>query len=154
MKKNFDIINIWPYRSLKRKQLLLILIFISLLIFMLSFVFYKLGAWYVSGFLGIDLVIIFLFFSINFFSKYNYERITITPKKIIVLQKNWFGKDIVKKISTEYITAKLLRYEGQNDKLYLKNNCQSIEIGSVLTRKEKNDLKKFFNNKLKSICVD
>ena len=154
MRKNSDIINIWPYRSLKKNQLILIFIFISLLIFMLSFIFYKLGAWYVSGFLGIDLVIIFLFFSINFFSKYNYERITITQKQIIILQKRWFGKDIVKNISTEYITAKILRYEDQNDKLYLKNNCQSIEIGSFLTKKEKNDLKKFFNNKLKSIYVD
>ena len=66
MRKNSDIINIWPYRSLKKNQLILIFIFISILIFMLSFVFYKLGAWYVSGFLGIDLVIIFYFFLLIF----------------------------------------------------------------------------------------
>ena len=154
MRKNSDIINIWPYRSLRRRQILFIFLLISLLIVFLSLIFYKLGAWPVAGFLGIDLVIIFLFFSINFFSKYNYEKITITSNKIIILRKNWFGKGKIKKISTEFITAKILKYEDQNDKLYLKNNNHSIEIGSFLTKKEKNDLKNYFDNKLKSIYVD
>ena len=66
-------ITLWPYRSLgSRGYLYLMVAFISL-IFILSLLFYFLGAWPVIGFLGFEIGLVWLVFRLNYNSGKNFE---------------------------------------------------------------------------------
>ena len=65
-KQEIITITLWPYRSLgSRGYLYLMMGFIGL-IFILSLLFYSLGAWPVIGFLGIEIGLVWLVFRMNY----------------------------------------------------------------------------------------
>ncbi len=139
------LINIWPYRSLNRNQMVLIFFLITIILCLLSFLFFKIGAWPVSSFFGIDLLLILIVFVINFLSKYEYETIQITNSKIIISRKKLLKKKYIKVIPDTWVEAKILIDSKKNKKLYLNYDNKMEEIGSYLSNEEKLDLRNYVN---------
>jgi uncharacterized membrane protein len=139
-KQEIITITLWPYRSLgSRGYLYLMMGFIGL-IFILSLLFYSLGAWPVIGFLGIEIGLVWLVFRMNYNAGRNFEQISITPEATAVEKVGWRGDKRHFNIPSPWIKASCIKGEGRSDKLILKYHSEQLEIGSFLPPREKSSL--------------
>ena len=82
---NFEFLNltIFPHRSLSKKGFKILMIIITFICLSGGIVFWLIGAWPVFGFLGLDIVLIYVAFKINYRSGDMYERLLIVSKKLL-----------------------------------------------------------------------
>ncbi|MBT5575164.1 MAG: DUF2244 domain-containing protein [Alphaproteobacteria bacterium] len=137
MEQEVITITLWPYRSLGRRGYLYLMTGFIGLIFILSLLFYTLGAWPVIGFLGIEVGLVWLIFRVNYNSGRNYEQIFITADKTSIEKVSWRGKTHRFDISSAWIAAKCIKANGQSDKLLLTYHSKQLEIGKFLPPREK-----------------
>ena len=73
-----------PHRSLNRTGFVLVMTFLSVISFATGIAFLIMGAWPVFGFLGLDVLAIYIAFKINFGRARAREEITVTPSELRV----------------------------------------------------------------------
>ena len=71
-----------PHRSLNRTGFVLVMTFLSVISFATGVAFLMMGAWPVFGFLGLDVLAIYIAFKINFGRARAREEITVTPSEL------------------------------------------------------------------------
>jgi uncharacterized membrane protein len=73
-----------PHRSLGRGGFLALMLAIGGLSFIGGLVFFLLGAWPVVGFLGLDVLLVYWAFRLNYRAAGAYEEVTLTPSRLTV----------------------------------------------------------------------
>src|SRR5260370_40827390 len=73
-----------PHRSLNRTGFLVLMTFVSVVSFVAGTAFWIMGAWPVFGFFGLDVLVIYWAFRINFRRASASEEITVTPSELPV----------------------------------------------------------------------
>src|SRR3954452_14882046 len=73
-----------PHRSLNRTGFLAVMLFVSVVSFVTGLVFLMMGAWPVFGFFGLDVLVIWWAFKVNFRAARASEQIVITPSELRV----------------------------------------------------------------------
>ena len=73
-----------PHRSLNRTGFLVLMGFLTVISFAAGVVFTLMGAWPVFGFFGLDVVVVYWAFRVNFHRAQAIEEITITPSELRV----------------------------------------------------------------------
>ena len=73
-----------PHRSLGRKGFLAVMLAIGGLGFIGGIVFFLAGAWPVVGFLGLDVLLVYWAFRLNYRAAGAYEEVTMTPSALTV----------------------------------------------------------------------
>src|SRR3954470_7298580 len=73
-----------PHRSLNRTGFLVLMGFLSVVSFATGIAFLLMGAWPVFGFLGLDILVIYWAFRVNFRRAAATEEITVTPSELRV----------------------------------------------------------------------
>ncbi|MBW7972910.1 DUF2244 domain-containing protein [Bradyrhizobium sp. BR 10289] len=73
-----------PHRSLNRTGFLAVMLFLSVVSFVTGLVFLMMGAWPVFGFFGLDVLVIWWAFRVNFRSARASEEIVVTPTELRV----------------------------------------------------------------------
>ena len=73
-----------PHRSLNRTGFVVLMVFLSVVSFATGLAFLLMGAWPVFGFFGLDVLVIWWAFRINFRSARATEEIRITPSELRV----------------------------------------------------------------------
>lgn len=81
-----------PHRSLSPRGFLILMTFISAVSFIAGMAFLLMGAWPVFGFFGLDVLLIYLAFKLNFRAGRLYETIDITPAKLTLTRVNPAGR--------------------------------------------------------------
>ena len=76
--------TITPHRSLGSTGFLILMLCIGALSFISGMVFLLLGAWPVFGFLGLDVLLVYLAFRANFRAARAYEEVTVTASELTV----------------------------------------------------------------------
>jgi uncharacterized membrane protein len=82
---------ITPHRSLSSTGFLVLMLAIGGLSFASGMLFLMLGAWPVFGFLGLDVLLVYVAFRANFRSARAYEEVTITASELTVRKVNHRG---------------------------------------------------------------
>jgi uncharacterized membrane protein len=126
-----------PYRSLPPAGFLALMAFLIGLSVAIGVGFSLAGAWPVLGFLGIDIILVFVAFRISYDAGLQSERIRLTsdtlevefsgranPPTHFVLQPYWA------KIDVETVNAK-------TERMIIRSHGRALEIGSFLGRIEK-----------------
>ena len=80
-----------PHRSLGPTGFLILMACFGGASFVTGMVFVMLGAWPVFGFLGLDVVLVYLAFRINYRAAKAYEEVTVTPSELTVRKVNRLG---------------------------------------------------------------
>ena len=120
-----------------------IISFIAGITFMLK------GAWPVFGFFGLDVLLVYIFFKINFKSGKKKEIIILTENQLIIEFYN------EKKISkTHYLDANwlkinLTKFKNEISKLKISSKNKSVIVGSFLRYKEKKNIVKSLKTALR-----
>ena len=144
-RKEIITITLWPYRSLSRRGYLYLMMGFIGLIFILSLLFYSLGAWPVIGFLGVEIGLVWLVFRKNYNAGRNFEKISITPEATSIEKVSWRGDKHHFNITSPWIKASCIKGDGRSDKLILRYHSEYLEIGSFLPPKEKSSLADILN---------
>jgi uncharacterized membrane protein len=83
---------ITPHRSLSRAGFVLVMMLVGGVSFVGGVVFFVVGAWPVVGFLGLDVLLVYLAFRANYRAATAYEQVTVTPSELRLRKVNHRGE--------------------------------------------------------------
>ena len=135
--KNLYSITLKPYRSLSKIGFILLMVVLCTFCFVTGIMFIKIGAWPVFGFFGLDVLLVYIFFKINFKSGKKKERILLTSNQLII--EFYESQKIVKTyfLNPNWLKINLIQLKNQTSKLQISSINKAIIIGSFLRYQEK-----------------
>ncbi len=81
-------VRLRPHRSLTAANFRLVMIIFSLIGIVGSLPFIAMGAWPVAGFMGADVLVLYLAFKANFRAARAYEDVIVTPLELLLAKVN------------------------------------------------------------------
>src|ERR1700710_2703989 len=127
-----------PHRSLSRTGFLVLMAFLSIVSFAAGLVFLLMGAWPVLGFFGLDVLVVYWAFRVNFRRAQAIEEITITPSELRVRRVSHRGHVV------EWVLNPLwVRLDQKTppafgiEKLYLVSRGRRVSVAGFLGADEK-----------------
>ena len=144
-------IMLHPHRSLSPKGFTIFMICIAAVSFAAGLVFLMLGAWPVFGFFGLDVLLIYIAFKLNFKSGRRCEIVEIRGDEVRIRHIAPDGQE-----KTHAFQAYWARPFFQKDRLFIGCRGEQAEIGEFLIEDEKEEVKgeldaalyRFRNNQL------
>jgi uncharacterized membrane protein len=135
-------VTLLPHRSLNRTGFIGLMLAIGLANFVVAVVFASAGAWPVAGFCGLDVILIWLAFQLNFASARQAERIEINDENVIVERLAHRRQAEVTHLARPWVGVELEERAGGDlvGSLYLRSRGIRHEIGSFLGSEERKQL--------------
>jgi uncharacterized membrane protein len=130
--------RVTPHRSLNRTGFLVLMTFIGAVSFIAGVAFWMMGAWPVLGFFGLDALVIYWAFRINFRSADATEDIMMTPSELRVRRVSHRGRLIEWSFNPLWVQ---LEQTGDPEfgieHLYLVSRGRRVSVGHFLGPDEK-----------------
>lgn len=127
-----------PHRSLSRTGFLMLMGFISVVSCAAGIAFWIIGAWPVFGFFGLDILVIYWAFKINFRDARAYEEITVTHSELRVRRVSHRGHAIEWTLNPLWVQLDRKTHEEYGiEKLWLISRGRRVSIASFLGPDEK-----------------
>ena len=127
-----------PHRSLNRTGFLVLMAFITVISFAAGVAFWWIGAWPVFGFFGLDVLVIYWAFRINFRSARAIEEISVTPSELRVRRVSHRGHVMEWVLNPLWVQLDQKTHaEFGIERLYLVSRGRRVSIGSFLGPDEK-----------------
>ena len=129
---------ITPHRSLGGLGFLVLMGVVSVVSFAAGMVFLILGAWPVFGFFGLDVLLIYWAFRINYRAARAYEEVTVTSSELTVRKVNHRGG--VREWTLNPLWVRLERVAHEEfgiERLFLVSQGRRVSIASCLGPDEK-----------------
>ena len=127
-----------PHRSLNRTGFLVLMGFLSAVSFAAGLAFLLMGAWPVFGFFGLDVLVIYWAFRVNFRRAQATEEILVTPSELRVRRVNHRGRVVEFVLNPLWVQLdQKIHAEFGIERLYLVSRGRYISVGSFLGPDEK-----------------
>jgi uncharacterized membrane protein len=127
-----------PHRSLNRTGFVLVMGFLSAVSFAMGIAFLLMGAWPVCGFLGLDVLAIYLAFRINFRRASACEQVSVTASALRLRRFNHRGHVVELVFNPLWVRLDQERDDEYGvERLYLASRGRRVAIGSFLSPDEK-----------------
>jgi uncharacterized membrane protein len=127
-----------PHRSLNRTGFIVLMCIFGGMSFATGIVFLVMGAWPVLGFLGLDVLIVYWAFRINFRRARAYEEIRITPSELNIRRVSHRGHQMEWTLNPLWVKLETIEHEEYGtERLYLVSRGSRISIGRFLGPDEK-----------------
>ena len=127
-----------PHRSLNRTGFLVLMGFLSIVSFATGIAFLLMGAWPVFGFLGLDVLVIYWAFRVNFRRATATEDITVTPSELRVRRVSHRGHVAEWVLNPLWVQLdQKVHAEFGIERLYLVSRGRRVSIGNFLGAEEK-----------------
>lgn len=132
-----------PHRSLSRNGFIALMIFVTAVSFAAGLAFLLMGAWPVFGFFGLDVLIIYWAFRLNFRRAAATEDILVTPYEIRVRRVSHRGHAVEWTLNPMWVQLERKSHaEFGIEKLYLVSRGRRLSVGSFLGPDEKESFSK------------
>ncbi len=129
---------ITPHRSLGSTGFLILMLCIGGISFVSGMVFLLLGAWPVFGFLGLDVVLVYVAFRANFRAARAYEVVTVTASELTVRKVNQRGGVREWTLNPVWVQLdRIVHEEFGIERLFLVSRGRRLSIASCLGPDEK-----------------
>jgi len=129
-----------PHRSLSPRGFLVLMAVICAISFTAGLFFYLAGAWPVVGFLGLDVLLIYVAFHINYRQARMYETLHLTSKALTVRRVDPWGAETRWRFEPTWLQVLIDEPPGHGSPLTLRSHGKSLAIGGFLTAEERLDL--------------
>ena len=140
-----------PHRSLSRTGFVVLMAVASAISFGAGMVFLLMGAWPVFGFFGLDVLLIYWAFRINFRHAEASEEISITPSELRVRRTSHRGHTVEWVLNPLWVRIdKETHEEFGIERLYLVARGRHISIASFLGPDEKSSFVKALSEALQA----
>jgi len=127
-----------PHRSLNRTGFLVLMAFLSAVSFAAGIAFLLMGAWPVFGFFGLDVLVIYWAFRINFRRAAAIEEISVTPSELRVRRVSHRGHVVEWVLNPLWVRLDQKTHaEFGIERLYLVSSGRRVSIGNFLGPDEK-----------------
>jgi len=130
--------RVTPHRSLNRTGFVVLMTFVGAVSFVAGIAFWMMGAWPVLGFFGLDVLVIYWAFRINFRSAEATEDIVVTPTELRVRRVSHRGQVMEWTLNPLWVQ---LEQTGDPEfgiaRLYLVSRGRRVSVGYFLGPDEK-----------------
>jgi uncharacterized membrane protein len=127
-----------PHRSLNRTGFVVLMTFLSAVSFAAGVAFWLMGAWPIFGFFGLDVLVIYWAFKINFRRAKATEEISVTPSELRVRRVSHRGHVVEWVLNPLWVRLDQKTHaEFGIERLYLVSKGRRVSIGSFLGAEEK-----------------
>jgi uncharacterized membrane protein len=127
-----------PHRSLGPTGFLIFMLVLGGISFVAGMLFLIAGAWPVFGFFGLDVLLVYWAFRVNYRSARAYEQVTVTPSELTVRKVSYHGA--VREWTLNPVWVRLKRDEHAEfgvQRLFLVSGGRHLPIASFLGAREK-----------------
>jgi uncharacterized membrane protein len=129
---------ITPHRSLGQTGFLLLMAAVGAVSFVAGMVFLMLGAWPVFGFFGLDALLLYWAFRINYRAAAAYEVVTVTPVELKVRKVSHRGKVSEWALNPLWVTLDRVTHEEFGiERLFLVSRGRRLAVANFLSPDEK-----------------
>jgi uncharacterized membrane protein len=116
---------------------------------LVSLPFYLMGAWPVVGFMGLDVLALYLAFRANFRSARAYEELRLTPLELLFARVNTRGARREWRFNPSWVRFERVEHEEfGTQRLSLISHGRSLEVGAFLGPAQKAELAAEFSRAL------
>ena len=127
-----------PHRSLNRTGFVVLMTFLSTVSFAAGVAFWLMGAWPIFGFFGLDVLVIYWAFTINFRHARATEEISVTPSELRVRRVSHRGHVVEWVLNPLWVRLDQKTHaEFGIERLYLVSKGRRVSIGNFLGAEEK-----------------
>jgi uncharacterized membrane protein len=132
-----------PHRSLSRSGFIAVMGFLTLVSFAAGVAFTLIGAWPVFGFFGLDVLLVYWAFRVNFRRAQASEEITITHSELRVKRVSHRGHTVEWVLNPLWVHLDAKTHEEFGiERLYFVSRGRRFTVGSFLGAEEKEGLAK------------
>ena len=129
-----------PHRSLSPRGFLALMLAIGGVSFAAGMVFFLVGAWPVVGFLGVDVLLIYLAFKLSYRSARGYESLHLTREGLTVRSVDPRGRERCWRFQPAWLQVEMDDPPRHESRLELRSHGRTLAIGGFLTPGERLDL--------------
>jgi uncharacterized membrane protein len=138
-----------PHRSLGRVGFLILMVLFGLVSFITGMLFLVLGAWPVFGFFGLDVLLLYWAFRLNYRHAEAYEQVTVTCSELRVRRVSHLGRAREWVLNPLWVRLDKVEIEDFGiDRLFLISRGKKLSIASFLSPDEKADFARELGNAL------
>lgn len=132
-----------PHRSLTPRAFNLFILLFGAGTFVLSVPFYMMGAWPVAGFMGLDVLALYIAFRVSFLSARACEMLDMTPLELVLVKISARGQRAEWRFDTYWLRLEQqVHAEFGTLRVSLVSRGQCVEVGSFLGPDQKAELAK------------
>lgn len=129
-----------PHRSLGPRGFLIFMGLLSGISFTAGLAFYMAGAWPVIGFMGLEVLLVWVAFRLNYRHARQYERLVLTPGRLTVERVTHHGERREWQFQSTWLRVEIADPPEPDSPLTLASRGQRLSIGSFLSAEERLDL--------------
>jgi uncharacterized membrane protein len=127
-----------PHRSLSPTGFLLFMLVLGSISFATGMVFFLAGAWPVLGFCGLDVLLVYWAFRLNYRSAKAYEQVTVTPSELKIRQVTHHGRVSEWTLNPVWVQLdRVVHAEFGIERLFLVSHGRRLSIAGFLGPQEK-----------------
>jgi uncharacterized membrane protein len=127
-----------PHRSLGRTGFLAVMLLIGGISFAAGLVFFIAGAWPVVGFLGLDVLLIYVAFKVSYRTAAAYEQVTMTPSALTVRKVSHRGKVAHWTLNPVWVRLQRETHDEFGlERLFLVSHGRRLPVATFLGPREK-----------------
>jgi len=133
-----ETLTIWPHRSLSPRGFFLVMAALASLAFCIGLGFFLLGAWPVIGFLGLEILVVWAAFKMNYRAAARRQHLTATPEKLKIENVSPAGRTNTTELPTAWVQVELTprdepkSHSRHRQKVIVRSHGRTAEIGSFL----------------------
>lgn len=131
---------VYPHRSLGPTGFLVLMGALCACSFTVGLVFVLSGAWPVVGFLGLDVLVVYVAFRLNYRAARAYETVRLTAAELAITQVDARGRGRRVSFQPTWLAVDMDDPPRRDSRLTLRSHGRRLEIGRFLTPQEKLDL--------------
>ena len=128
-----------PHRSLGPQGFFILMAAVSAVSFVAGMVFFAIGAWPVPGFLGLDVLLIYIAFRINYRAARRYETVRLNRAGLTVEAVDPKGKAKSWTFDPYWVRITVDELETGSNRLVLSSHGRHLNVGSFLTPHERSE---------------
>jgi uncharacterized membrane protein len=128
-----------PHRSLGPKGFMIFMAAICVVSFGTGLLFFLMGAWPVMGFMGLDVLLVYVAFKLNFRALRVYETVDLTTDTLTVTRVAPNGNEQSWRFNPYWVRLNLEERAGRTSELSLASHGTRLVVGSFLTDPERED---------------
>jgi len=146
-KPQFSVV-LTPHRSLGPRGFLVFMATVGAVSFGTGLLFYLMGAWPVVGFLGLDVLLIYVAFKLNFRALSVYETVDLSPETLTVTRVDPKGREQSWSFNPYWVRLRVDERVGRASELSIASHGKRLVFASFLTDPEREDLAAALNTAL------
>ncbi len=128
-----------PHRSLSPTGFMILMSAVCLVSFGTGLLFYLIGAWPVIGFMGLDVLLIYVAFKLNYRAGRLYETVDLKEDALTVTRVQPSGKAESWRFNPYWVQLKLEPRVGRSSELSLVSHGTRLSFASFLSDHERED---------------